>query len=98
MELLSWLTKSKRMFNLNPREVHPSPRSLQEQKEKVSPPKVAEAEEEEVEEDALVLLLGLPSFNRKMKSKNLSSQYPEEAAAKSLNYPLLRYTKRRRSH
>jgi hypothetical protein len=98
VELLSLLTRSKRIFNLNPRVVHPSPRSLQEQKEKVSLPKVAEVEEEEVEEDALVLLLGLPSYNRKMKTKNLSRplcQYPEEAAAKSLNYPLVRYTKKR---
>jgi hypothetical protein len=45
---------SKRKYNPNPREVQPSARSLQEQKEKVSPPKVAEAEEKEVEEDALV--------------------------------------------
>jgi hypothetical protein len=96
LELLSWLTKSKRMHNLNLRKVYPSARSLQEQKEKVSPPKVVEVEEEVAEEDALVLLLEFPNW--KMTTKNLSRPlcpYPEEAVAKSLNYPLLSKSKKR---
>ena len=98
LSLLSLLTSSKRKYNLNPREVQPSARSLQEQKEKVSPPKVEEAEEEEVEEDALVLLLEPLLPNQKMITKNLSRPlWPnqEEAVAKNLNYPLLRNSKKR---
>jgi hypothetical protein len=57
---------------------------------------VEEAEGEEVEEDALVLLLEPPNW--KMTTKNLSRppcRYREEAVAKSLNYPLPRNCKKR---
>lgn len=94
LALLSWLTRSNRRFILKHRELQPSARSLQEQKEKVSPPKVEEAEE--VEEDALVLPLKPPNW--KMTTNNLNRPLfpnPEEAVAKNLNYLLLRSSKKR---
>lgn len=61
---------------------------------------MAEAEEEEVEEDALVLLLELPNC-LKMTTKGHNRpllQSQEEAVAKSLNYPLLKWNSKMRSH
>lgn len=82
-----------RKNNQTPKGAQLAPKLLQGPKEKVSPQEVAEAEEEEVEEDAVASPQEPPKWTTKNPHKPLL-QNLREAEAKSLNSPPLKNSKR----